>query len=150
MTREPIYAAVFAFFAALTLGGTPAFKLATRKGKHWDDVAGEDQPALLMVQGSETAQKRKGLPTIWTARAQLLVYVRTNAQSDDSVIPSQLLNPLVDAIEAALTPDDISNDACTLGGLVSHCAIEGEVKYFEGLLGDEATAIVPLMFVCPA
>jgi hypothetical protein len=144
MNREPIYAAVFAFFSALTVGGAPAFKTATRKVKTWEEVAPEDQPALLLLPRREPAQRKKGLPTIWTIEADLLLYVHTNAQIDPDIVPHQILNPLLDAIEASLAIDDVMNNACTLGGLVSHCAIEGAIEINLGSLGDEAVAIVPL------
>lgn len=151
MNREPIYQAVFAFFAALTLPTvpvpTPAFKLATRQLKHWDDVAGEDTPALLMQQRRESANRRKGLPTIWTCDITLFLYVTTNANTDPTQIPAQILNPLLDAIEAALVVDDPINNACTLGGLVSHCAIQGAIESFDGDLGDEAVVTVPIQFL---
>lgn len=148
MNREPIYAAVFAFFAALTVGNAPAFAIATRKLRTWEDTAPEEQPALLVRQGKEAANYRKGLPTIWTCDIALLLFVHTNAQLDGAVIPSQILNPLLDAIEAAIVVDDLSNNSATLGGLVSHCAINGDITYFEGTMGDEAVAVVPIQFRC--
>lgn len=144
MTRENIYAAAFAFFAGLTTANTPLFKTATRKPTTWESVAPEDQPALLMRQRREVAERRKGFPTKWRFEIDLLLYVHTGGQNDPDVIAAQQINPLLDAIEAALTVDDPSNDACTLGGLVSHCAINGTVEIFSGDLGDEAVAIVPL------
>lgn len=145
MNREPIYQAVFAFWQGLTVGGAPAFVTATRYARHWDNVGSEEQPALYQMQASESANYRKGLPTIWTLNIKLLIYVRTNAQSlAPGVTPSSIFNPLVDAIEAALVVDDPFNNACTLGGLVSHCAIGGDIEIYEGNLGDEAVVIVPV------
>lgn len=144
MNREPIYAAVFAYFAALTVGGSPAFLKATRRLDTWENVGKEEQPALLMQQRREVANYRKGLPTIWTLDVALFLYIHTGADNDKTLIPSQILNPLLDAIENSLTIDDHSNNACTLGGLVSHCAISGSVEIFQGNLGDEEVAIVPL------
>lgn len=149
MTREPIYAAIFAFWSALTVGGSPAFKLATRKLKTWEDVEAEDQPALLQLQKRETVTKPRGLPAKWTLSIDLYLYVHTGAIQDPNIVPSQLLNPLMDAVEAALAIDDKSNDACTLGGLVSHCFIDGAVEIFEGNLGDQAACIIPLTVVVP-
>lgn len=147
MTREPIYEAVYQFFAALTVGGSPAFKLATRKAALWDSVAPEDQPALLQLQRRENANFRKGLPTIWTCEITLYLYVHTDANNSPDVVPSTLLNPLIDAIVGALTIDDLSNNCCTLGGLVSHCAVEGAIEIFEGNLGDQAVATIPIKFL---
>lgn len=147
MTREPIYAAIFAFFAGLTAGGSPLFKFATRKAVPWENVDASQQPALLQMQGRETAVYRKGMPTVWRCQIELLLYVHTGALEDPDITPAQLLNPLLDAIEASIAVDDQFNDACTLGGLVSHCAINGPIEMFEGNVGSEAVAVVPIEFL---
>src|SRR3970040_1642286 len=150
MTRDTIYAALLQLWSNLTVGGSPAFKTATRKVKIWELVAAEDQPALLQLQRRETVTKPRGLPAKWTLSIDLYLYVHTGANTDQTIVPSQLLNPLMDAIEAALVIDDRSNDACTLGGIVSHCFIDGAVEIFEGNLGDELVAIIPIVVVVPA
>ena len=53
MNREPIYEAVFQYWAALLLGTALAFVTATRKAATWEAVAAEDQPALLQRLGGE-------------------------------------------------------------------------------------------------
>lgn len=145
--RETIYAAIFQFFSGLTQGGSPAFFTATRKAATWDNVQPETMPALLQMQVRETAQYRKGLPTIWTCDIDLYLYVHTGGLNDPDVTPSQLLNPLLDLIEASIVIDDPNNYACTLGGLVSHCAISGPIEITEGTLGDQAVAVVPIQFL---
>ncbi len=149
MTREAIYAALFAKWTALTVGGTPLFVTATRKLQVWENVAAEDSPALLQSQRRETVSRQRGLPSRWTLGVDLFLYVHTGALNDPNIVPSQLLNPLMDAIEAALTVDDVAQNACTLGGLVSSCIIDGTVEIFEGTLGDEAVCIVPITIVVP-
>lgn len=149
MIRENIYSAVFAYWSGLTIGGNPAFKTATRKLTVWENVAAEDQPALLQLQKSETVNKPKGLPARWVLSVELYLYVHTGASNDNSLIASQILNPLLDAVEAAITIDDVMNSACTLGGIVSHCYIDGAVEVFEGNLGDQAACIIPITVVVP-
>jgi len=150
VVREDIYAAVFAFFTALTVGGSPAFKMATRKLRVWEEVPTEDQPALLQLQRTETIQKTKGLPGKWTLGIELYLYANTNQLGDTSIIASQVLNPLIDAVVNSLTIDDVMNDACTLGGLVSSCYIAGTIQTFEGNLGDQAACIIPINLVIAA
>ena len=54
-----------------------------------------------------------------------------------------VLNPLLDAVEAALAPDPVGH-VQTLGGLVSHCWIAGRIQTDEGVPGGQAVAIVPV------
>ena len=150
MNREPIEVALFAFFAAIAgADGSKLFKTATRKPEHWDNVPPEDSPALLLMPRREIGNRRKGLPTKWTGEYDLLLYVHTGAQNDPTVVAASLLNPLLDAIENALTVDDLSNNALTLGGLVSHCWISGNVETDEGVLGSQALAIIPIEILVP-
>lgn len=149
MTREEVYQGVFAFFAALTSGGSPLFVTATRRARTWEQVAPEEAPALLFMQRSETSEKPRGLPHKWTLHCDLYLYVHTGTNNDPTVTPSALINPLLDAIEAALTIDDQSNSATTIAGLVSRIAIEGEIQITEGNQGDTAVAIIPILIVVP-
>lgn len=144
MTREPIYQAVYQFFANLTAGNAPLFRTSTRHTVSWDKLAPEETPALLFKQHGEEARRRTGFPTIWTLRPVLMLYAHTGAQSDPSIIPGQILNPLLDAIEQALDVLDPKTGKCTLNGLVSHCAIVGTIDMIEGTLGNEAVAVIPL------
>ncbi|HLJ52130.1 MAG TPA: hypothetical protein VKT24_02020 [Rhizomicrobium sp.] len=133
MTREPIYAALFALLSAAA-----PFVTASRRLRHWSDVGPAEQPALFVVQKSETAERRAGLPAKW--RASVDVYVYAHAP-DDQAAPSTSLNPLLDAIEAALAPVSAIQ---TLGGLVAHAWIAGKIETDEGVLGGQAVAIVPV------
>jgi hypothetical protein len=144
MTREPIYAALFAYFAALTSGGSPLFRTATRSPKHWDSVDPENCPALLMRQRNEIAEHRKFLPTKWTMNLELLIYVHTGQSIDPTIIAAQVLNPLLDAVEASFIVDDIQTNSVTLGGLVNYAAINGATDIYLGSLGNDAVAVVPV------
>lgn len=149
MNREGIYSGVFAYFQALTQGVSPLFVTATRHARTWENVAPEECPALFQLQRSEVVHRPRGLPPKWTLNIDLYVYVHTGANIDTTINPSQLINPLLDAIEASLTVDDFSNNTTTLNGLVSHIAIEGEVQIVEGNQGDSAVCIIPLVVVVP-
>lgn len=142
MNREAIYSALFAKFSALTTGGTPAFKTASRRLKHWSDTPPTDQPALFQAQGTEVPTNTPGLNQAWELHATLYLYAHT--QADPAKAPAEILNPLIDAVVAALAPDPITNK-CTLGGLVQHAWIEGAIETDEGVLGDQAVAVIPLV-----
>jgi hypothetical protein len=134
INREAIYAALFAKLAA-----SAGYALTSRRLKHWNDVSKEQQPALFMAQGNQTANTVRGQPTRWTLSVDAYIYART----DGAATPGLILNPLLDAVEAALAPNAIEN-AQTLGGLVEWCRIEGAIETDEGTLGDQAVAIVPI------
>lgn len=139
--RETIQAALFQRLAAI-----PGFVTSSRRLKHWTDVAPAEQPALFQVQKGENWTERRGLPPVRRLSVELFVYVATGA--DPTVAPSQVMNPLIDAIEAALTPDP-GQLTQSLGGLVEHAWIAGRIETDEGLLGDQAVAIVPVEILVP-
>jgi hypothetical protein len=135
MTREPIYAALF----ALIQSAAP-FVTTSRRLRHWSDVGAAEQPALFMIQKSETAEERRPLPIKWRARVDLYIYAQA---SGELTAPAAVLNPLLDAIETVLAPDPVSH-VQTLGGLVQHCWIAGRIETDEGVLGGQTVAIVPI------
>ncbi|HXS41985.1 MAG TPA: hypothetical protein VN766_17480 [Stellaceae bacterium] len=135
MIREPIYAALFAL-----LQSAAPFVTASRRLRHWSDVGAAEQPALFMIQKSEAAEERRPLPIKWRASVELYLYAQA---PDEATPPSMVMNPLLDALEAALAPDPASH-VQTLGGLVQHCWIAGRITTDEGVLGGQSVAIVPV------
>lgn len=138
MNREAIYSALFSRLANL-----PGVMTASRRLRHWSDVGMSEQPAVFMSQKNETAAKTQGTASIWTFAVDVYLYVKV--QGNDA--PGPALNPLLDAIEAALAPDNPIKNTCTLGGLVHHCRIDGSIETDEGTLGDQAVAIVPILIL---
>jgi hypothetical protein len=145
-SRETIYAALFTL-----LSSSAEFRTASRKLVHWSDVGPEEHPAIFQRQVSEDRISQRGVPPKIQLRVEIYVYVHTLAQQlDPAVTPAQLMNPLLDALDAALAVDDMSNNVLTLGGLVSHCWVDGKTENFEGLIGDQAVAIIPISILVPA
>lgn len=142
ISREPIYAALF----GLVSGAAP-FVTVDRRLRHWSNVAAAEQPALLMSQKSETASvKALGAPTVWTLSVDLYLYVHS---SDPYLSPATILNPLVDAVEAALLPAPATGiQDLGLPAWVQHAFITGKIDTDEGVLGDQAVAIVPVEILC--
>lgn len=132
MTREPIYAALFAL-----LSDIPGVVLSSRRLRHWTDVPPEEQPALFVTQGNEQADTLTGQPTKWLLSVDVYIYANTANGS-----PSTILNPIIDSVVDALMP--ITGNIQTLGGLVSYCRVSGQIETDEGLLGDQAVAIIPI------
>lgn len=135
MNRELIYSSLLELLSA-----TSGITTASRRLKHWGDVAPADQPALFMVQKSETATVVTGQPTRWSLKVDVYLYVRGSSD----VAPATILNPLLDAVTAVLMPATSASGPQTLGGLVSYARIEGAIETDEGTLGDQTVAIIPI------
>jgi len=138
--REQIYTALWA------LGANAArFASANRRLRHWTDVAPAEQPALFMSEkGGQAAIKKLGAPIVWTLYAEFYAH-----SSDPYLAPATILNPLIDAFEAALAPSPTSGiQNLGLPQMVQHAYISGKVQTDEGVLGDQGIAIVPVEILC--
>jgi hypothetical protein len=140
--REVIYAALW------TLGSVAGtFASANRRLRHWTDVAPIEQPALFMSEkGGHAVIQALGAPIAWTLYADFYIYVHS---SDPYAAPATILNPLLDALERALAPSPatgIQNLGLPL--MVQHAYISGKIETDEGVLGDQAIAIVPVEILC--
>jgi hypothetical protein len=142
IVREQIYTALWA------LGANAArFAIANRRLRHWTDVAPAEQPALFMSEkGGQAAIKKLGAPIVWTLYAEFYIYAHS---SDPYLAPATILNPLIDAFEAALAPSPTSGiQNLGLPQMVQHAYISGKVQTDEGVLGDQGIAIVPVEILC--
>jgi hypothetical protein len=96
--------------------------------------------------GGIAAIKRLGAPIVWTLHAEFYVYAHSN---DPYLAPGMILNPLIDALEAALAPSATTGiQNLGLPEMVQHAYIAGKVETDEGVLGDQAIAIVPVEVLC--
>jgi hypothetical protein len=137
---EAIYAALFQLVSTVTANGQ-GFVTASRVLKHWTDVAAADQPAVFQCQNGENYKPRANLPPVVTLDCKLWLYAKNAGDTD--AVPSSVLNPLKDAIFNALAPSP-AIERQTLGGLVYHAWIEGDVLTDEGVLGDQAAMVLPI------
>lgn len=144
MTREPIYAALFA-------RGTQAagFIQPSRRLRHIDDLQPAEFPAFYQVQLDEDwKQKSSNLPAVGDLQVEWWVYVQSG---DPTVALSSLMNPLVDALLASvgLPGGNRMAGAQTLGGLVDSVRLDGKIQYAEGVLDDRAFVRIPLLINLP-
>jgi hypothetical protein len=142
INREPIYAALFGLIETAA-----DFTVVDRRLRHWSDVSPAEQPALFMAQKTELASvKTLRAPTVWTLAVDLYVYAHS---SDPYLAPATVLNPLLDAVEAALGPSATTGlQDLGLPAMVQHAYISGKIETDEGVLGDQAVAIVPVEILC--
>lgn len=136
--REPIYRALFQF-----VRDSAQFAVASRRLRHWSDVAPAEQPALFMSErGMSGVRKALGAPIMWTLRADFYIYAHC---SDPARAPAEILNPLIDAVEAALAPSPVTGiQNLGLPLMVQWAYLAGKVEVDEGVLGDQAVACLPV------
>lgn len=141
MNREAILTALYD--QALTAG---TFPTSGRKLQLWTKIS--DFPALFVhATGTHYPPREiRGLPPKRVIHAEIWVY--TDAGKNPEANPEAVLNGMIDAIEAALAPNLLSG-VQTLGGLVHHCWIEGEVEQYPGILDGIAKAIIPVRILVP-
>ncbi len=142
IVREAIYSALWNIAS-----NAAKFATANRRLRHWSDVAPAEQPALFMSEkGMTGVQKNFALPIVWTLHADLYVYAHS---SDPYLAPASVLNPLIDALELALAPSPVTGlQQLGLEQMVRHAYVEGKIETDEGVLGDQAIAIVPVEVLC--
>jgi len=139
---ETIYLALFNKVKVATYGDPPvAFLTTSRRLKHWSGVPSGEQPALFQIEIGIELVQQKGIPSKYLLKADLYIYA---FNSDHNSTPAIMLNQLIAAVNESLAPDPATGFQ-TLGlESVSHCWIEGEIITDEGVLGDQAVAIVPI------
>ena len=143
-TREQIMEALQARFAATA--GIPA--ILTRRNASPSTIATPNNPAMVLVKRHETYHRTsESLPPRRTMTVLGIVYVDTG--SDPNGIPDAVLNPIQYAIDAALAPDSLQTNLCTLGGLVYAVIIRGELMNAPGDPTGKGIAIVPIDIIIP-
>ena len=142
IAREPIYAALFGRVA-----GAAKFVTAGRRLRHWSGLTAAEQPALFMRQKTKIAKVATlGAPTVWTLIVDLYVYAHA---SNPYLAPATILNPLIDAVEATLAPLAATGlQDLGLPAMVQHAYIAGKIETDEGVLRDQAVAIIPVEILC--
>lgn len=142
--REAIYSALWNAVSAAA-----PFATASRRLRHWSDVSPPEQPALFLSEKTQEGRSEAhATPIVWSLDADLYIYAHS---SDPAAAPATILNPLIDALEAALAPNPKTGlNNLGLPQFVRHCRVEGKIETDEGVLGDQAVAIVPVKILCVA
>jgi hypothetical protein len=131
--------------AGSSVSFTTGFRTASRRLKLWTDVA--TQPALFLRSDSEDIAPRAArMPAKATMRCEAWVYSKAGAAPD--AVPAATLNYILDAIMRVLEPEPV-REVQTLGGLVHHCWIEGQIELHTGDLDGQAIAVVPINILVP-
>lgn len=147
MQREAIYSALWALVSA-DARVQAVFPTMNRYTRHFDDVAANLMPALFLLQKSETwAMAGRGIPPKRTLNCHFLVYTATGDPT--AALPSTAINTLLDVLDDVIAKPPNPANVQTLGGLVNHVYIEGEIQIAEGLLQSKSIVAVPVTILIP-
>jgi len=146
--REAIYVALFNLLSN-TLSGS----CATIGRRHImpPDIGPEQQPALFVCGTGEMRDpKPRGTPGKVTLKATLFLYCYDSGINEipgqEQTLAATQINQLLSTIEDAIEP---AHGPQTLGGLVSHCWIEGETLLDPGIFGPQAVSMIPVQMLVP-
>lgn len=146
-TREPIYAA----FWDLLLNDprlAGVFVTTSRFLPHFTEPAPEQMPALFLIEKGETWTKAgKGIPAVRVLRSHIVMYAWNG--SDKQPLPSTLCNTMLDVIDDIIEQPNNPGNVQTLGGLVEHVYLIGQVEIYEGLLQEVSIVVVPIEMLLP-
>jgi hypothetical protein len=144
--REAVMAALVALLEGVVfaqpVNGQTGFVSVSRRLKLWADVPKSQRPTLFISEHREQqSYQNEALPAKTTLSVDLFIYIDS---SDRNTIPASALNTIMDALEGALRASPLANNRQTLGGLVSHCRIDGAVLKDPGDLDGDGLLWVPL------
>jgi hypothetical protein len=142
MNREAIYSALFKL-----ISGIDGVETFSRILAHWDDVSPNMQPAMYMTCVSQRAEQVTGFPTKYVLDAKIWLYTHRDTNGE---VPSVQINNLLDKLDAVMRPPSNPTFKQTLGGLVEHCWIDGEIATDEGTLGNQSVAIATIRMLVVA
>lgn len=124
---------------------TTGFLTFSRRFRMWQDVTA--QPALFIRDGDEDLEYADSILQVQTIRAEVWIYSKAGENPD--LAPVTALNNLLDAVQTAFAPDDMTRQRFTLGGLVHWCRLAGKVEKDPGDLSGQAIAVADVEIIVP-
>lgn len=147
-TREQVMEALQARLSISAFGGN-----VTRRNQSPEQIASPNNPGLVLVKHEEHYEVSSPMhPPRRTMVVDAIVYI--DVGSNVNSIPDAVLNPIQDAIDAALLPnpaiaDEATKGRCTLGGLVQWVVIKGTIVNAPGDKTGKGLAIIPIEICLP-
>ena len=144
VTRNQIMNALKAILSDMSSIAT-----VTRRFSEFNSISGSAQmPYLMLSKPKEMYPVRAitGLPPKRTFMVDITIYI--SAGQDQSSVPDEKVCDILDDLDLALKPP-VGQEALTLGGLVDHCYINGEVICVPGDLDGIGLIMVPIEIVIP-
>jgi hypothetical protein len=145
MNREAIFTALFA-----KLQTVPGIVTFSRRFQMFDQYDNTQKPVLILHEEEEEyTYSAENLPPKRVLSATVFIFTATG--QDPNIVPVIEINNILDAIDNVLTPDMAGphRGAVSLGGLVSHCRIEGVNPKDDGSLDGNGVTIRKIKILVP-
>lgn len=136
-TREQIYGALFSLLQTLGpyktdgTGGNDTFKTVTREVSEVQTIPVSEQPVLMQYEMDEENSPDPNRPTKRTWECWLIIGATTQKGTPGATV----INPLIDAVEAVLSPS-VGQPFQTLNGTTFSCRVRKVIKD----IGDNSPA----------
>lgn len=145
VTREMVMEALL----DLLKENLPGFKTFSRRFITYDRISMSAQcPYLVITSGQENYSPRESIRLPAKREMQVEITIYLSAGQDQTTIPDQAVNTILDNIDEALAPIP-PQEAQTLGGLVNHCYIEGDILKVPGDLDGIGVIVIPIKILLP-
>ena len=144
---EAVYAALFARLSSAVFADGSKFVTTSRVLDVPDQVSAANQPALVLAPGPLHAEQREAFSlTKWTITAIAAVYFQADGSLNPNPLPATQAANYVWGLQAVLLSTQPPYQKQTLGGLVYHAWIEGEVMM--NVTEQQVVIVVPI-FILP-
>jgi len=110
-----------------------------------DDVTAMAQPAMFLVKPQEhLSQQETFMLPVYKLSYHILISLRADGSPEDISAEDQM-DDILDAVESALMPHP--GEYQTLGGLVTHCWIDGTISIDTPVLFQQCAIWIPITVV---
>jgi hypothetical protein len=152
-TRKAIAAALLAqLLTANNYLSSNKFVKSGRRLTKPEQAASPGAPGLYLVKPKERPEytdggKSRGVPPM--REFYYLAVIYTNVGTDATAVPADIIDDLLDAIDAALENNLDDEGRQSLGGMVYDVRIEGESEFFPGDAVGTGESVIPITVVVP-
>src|SRR5579872_2289243 len=126
-TREQAITALLTIFE-----GIGALKTVSRRNRDPEGMDPALTPALFLLENEDDWDRNPGYNQFPIRSIMMMAIVYSDVGQDENAIPGTPINNALDAIEAALVPDNPQTGTMTLGGLVQAVTIDGHSQRSSG------------------
>jgi hypothetical protein len=144
-TRKQIAAALLAQIAPT---GSPFYAgNVGRRLRNPEGDAAPGQPGLFLIKPHEKFDHSKSM---LPAKRDLhfLAVIYTDVGGDQTAVPADIIDDLVDYVEGQLQPDTATGRQ-TLGGLVQSVLIDGDLNFTPGDKDGKGETLIPIRVTIP-